>query len=45
MLKAYRDECKVNLWVMNGGYETLVAFGPDVPADVLRWAEGLPTVL
>jgi serine/threonine protein phosphatase 1 len=44
MLKAYRDESKVNLWVMNGGYETMASFGPDVPAEVLRWAEGLPTV-
>ena len=44
MLRAYRDESKVNLWVMNGGYETMASFGPDVPAEVLRWAEGLPTV-
>ena len=44
MLKAYRDESKVNLWVMNGGYETMASFGPDVPAEVLRWAEVLPTV-
>src|SRR4051812_41896784 len=29
---------------MNGGYETMASFGPDVPAEVLRWAEGLPTV-
>src|SRR4051812_32475304 len=29
---------------MNGGYETMASFGPDIPADVLGWAEGLPTV-
>jgi hypothetical protein len=28
MLKAYRDERKVDLWVMNGGYETMASFGP-----------------
>ena len=44
MLKAYQDESKVDLWVMNGGYETMASFGPDVPPDVLRWAEGLPSV-
>ena len=22
----------------------MASFGPDVPAEVLRWAEGLPTV-
>ena len=44
MLRAYRDEREVDLWVMNGGYETLASFGPDVPAEVLRWAEVLPTV-
>src|SRR5215210_552236 len=28
MLKAYRDESKVDLWVMNGSYETMISFGP-----------------
>src|SRR3954467_11400656 len=43
MLRAYRDEREVDLWVMNGGYETLASFGPDLPAEALPWAEVLPT--
>src|SRR3954471_1902245 len=41
MLKAYRDESKVNLWVMNGGYETMASFGPErAVADRCRVLDG-----
>jgi serine/threonine protein phosphatase 1 len=48
MLNAYQMPGKRLNWLMNGGNKALLSFGidgpEDLPTDVVRWVEGLPTV-
>ncbi|GJE54714.1 MULTISPECIES: metallophosphoesterase family protein [Methylobacterium] len=48
LLKTLQERGALDLWLQNGGAETLAAFGAagpeELPGDVLDWIEALPTL-
>jgi serine/threonine protein phosphatase 1 len=48
LLEVVREPAAISWWLGSGGYATLVSFGvshpTDIPADVLSWIAGLPTL-